>query len=88
MELTSTFCRMQESVQRDRAANAILENIRRVAEKAAQAWSAVALAAEQREARHERTRIIADLAALQNEHAPIEGNRLPSENPDGGRENP
>ena len=54
MELSSTFCRMQETVQRDRAANAILGNIRLVAEKAAKAWSAVALLAEQREARRER----------------------------------
>ena len=88
MELSSTFCRMQETVQRDRAANAILENIRAVAEKAAKAWSAVALAAEQREARRERTRIIADMAALQNESAPGEEDRLLSENPGRGFENP
>lgn len=84
MELSSTFCRMQETVQRDRAANAILENIRLVAEKAAKAWGAVALAAEQREARRERTRIIADMTALQHEPAPSEEDRLLSENPDRG----
>ncbi len=88
MELSSTFCRMQETIQRERAANAILENIRLVAEKAAKAWSAVALSAEQREARRERTRIIADMAALQNEPAPSEEGRLLSENPDRGFENP
>ena len=88
MELSSTFCRMQETVQRDRAANAILENIRAVAEKAAKAWSAVALATEQREARRERTRIIADMAALQNESALGEEDRLLSENPDRDFENP
>lgn len=88
MELSSTFCRMQEAVQRDRAANAILENIRAVAEKAAKAWGAVALAAEQREARRERTRIIADMAGLQSEPAPGEEDRLLSENPDRGFENP
>lgn len=88
MELSSTFCRMQETIQRDRAANAILENIRLVAEKAAKAWGAVALAAEQREARRERTRIIADMAALQNEPVPSEEDRLLSENPDRGFENP
>lgn len=87
MELSSTFCRMQETIQRDRAANAILENIRLVAEKAAKAWGAVALAAEQREARRERTRIIADMAALQNEPVPSEEDRLLSENPDRGFEN-
>ncbi len=88
MELSSTFCRMQETVQSDRAANAILENIRLVAEKAAKAWGAVALAAEQREARRERTRVIADMAALQNEPVPGEEDRLLSENPDRGCENP
>lgn len=88
MELSSTFCRMQETVQRDRAANAILGNIRLVAEKAAKAWSAVAFLAEQREARRERTRIIADMAALQNEPVPDEEDRSLSENPDRGFENP
>ena len=88
MELSSTFCRMQENIQRDRAINAVLENIRRVAEKAANAWSTVALAAEQREARRERTRIIADMAALQNERLPSEEDRLLSENPDRGFESP
>jgi len=87
MELSSTFCRMQETVQHDRAANAILENIRVVAEKAAKAWGAVALSAEQREARRERTRIIADIVALQNEPAPSEEDRLLSENPDRGFQN-
>lgn len=88
MELSSTFCRMQETVQRDRAANAILGNIRLVAEEAAKAWSAVALLAEQREARRERTRIIADIAALQNEPVADEEDRSLSENPDRGFENP
>lgn len=88
MELSSTFCRMQETIQRDRAANAILGNIRLVAEKAAKAWSAVALLAEQREARRERTRIIADMAALQNEPVADEEDRSLSENPDRGFENP
>jgi len=87
MELSSTFCRIQENVQRDRAANAALENIRLVAEKAAKAWGTVALSAEQREARRERTRIIADMAALKNESAPGEDDRLLSENPDRGFEN-
>lgn len=88
MELSSTFCRMQENVQRDRAADAVLENIRLVAEKAATAWGTVALSAEQREARRERTRIIAEMAALQNEGIAKEEERLLSENPDRGFENP
>jgi len=86
MELSSTFCRMQENVQRDRATNAKLQNVRLVAGKAAKAWDAVALAAEQREARRERTRIIADIKAFQNQPAAIE-DRLLSENPDRGFEN-
>ncbi|WP_070152876.1 hypothetical protein [Sphingobium phenoxybenzoativorans] len=88
MELSSTFCRMHETVQSDRAANAILQNVRLVAEKVAKAWGAVALAAEQREARRERTRVIADMAALRNEPVPSEEDRLLSENPDRGCENP
>ena len=84
MQLSSAFCRIQETIQRDRAANAILENIRIVAEKAAKAWGAVAFVAEQREARQERMRIIADMAALQNEHVPGDDDRLLSENPDRG----
>lgn len=87
MELSSTFCRMQENVQRDRATNAILQNVRLVAEKAAKAWGAVALAAEQREARRERKRIIADMKALQDQQAPSEEGRLLRENPDRGFEN-
>jgi len=86
MELSSTFCRMQEKVQHDRATNAILQNVRLVAEKAAKAWGAVALAAEQREARRERTRIIADMKALQDQQAPSEEDRLLGENPDRGFE--
>ncbi|OJY68599.1 MAG: hypothetical protein BGP16_04960 [Sphingobium sp. 66-54] len=87
MELSSTFCRMQETVQRDRAANAILENIRVVAGRAANAWGIEALFAERREARRERTRVIADMAALQNEQAPSEDDKLLSENPDRGVKN-
>jgi len=37
MQLSSTFCRMQETHQRDRAANATLENVRAVADRAASA---------------------------------------------------
>lgn len=87
MELSSTFCQMQESVQRDRAATTELGNIRLVAEKAAKAWGILAIAAGQREARRERTRIIADMTALQNELVPSNDDRLLSENPDRGFQN-
>jgi hypothetical protein len=87
MELSSTFCRAQETLQRHRAANAILENIRVVAARAATAWGFEALSAEQREARRDRARIIAEMAALQNEPVPGDEDRLLSENPDRGFEN-
>jgi len=84
MEPSSTLCRIQEAYQQDRAANAVLENVRTVAGKAAKAWGIEALAAEHREARRERTRIIADMAALQKQRLPEEEDRLFSENPDRG----
>jgi hypothetical protein len=56
---SASLCREQESLQRDRAASASLQNVRIVAERAASAWCIEAVAAEKREARHERTRLIA-----------------------------
>lgn len=88
MELSSTLCRVQETIQRDRADSAILENIRVIAERAATAWGVEALSAERREARRERTRIIEDMAALQQERTATEEDRLLSENPDFGLETP
>lgn len=88
MELSSTFCRVQETNQRDRAANAMLENIRVIAARAATAWGVEALSAERREARRARTRIIADMAALQIDRIPSEEDGLLSKNPDRGFENP
>ena len=88
MELSSTFCRVQEAHQRDRAVNAMLENVRIIAGTAAKAWGVEALAAECREARRARTRIIADMAALQKERSLEEEDRLFSENPDRGCANP
>lgn len=64
MELSSLFCRAQETYQRDRASNAILRNVRAVADRAADAWRFEALAAERREARHERTRIINEMLGI------------------------
>jgi hypothetical protein len=75
---SANLCREQETIQRDRAASTSLENVRIVAERAANAWGAEALAAEKREARHERTREVAlNLASMTND-----GGELPSENPD------
>ena len=88
MELSSTFCRVQETVQRDRAANAILENIRVIAARAANAWGIEALSAERREAQRERTRRIAEMATLQDMSMLSDEDMLLSENPDRGFENP
>jgi hypothetical protein len=87
MQLSSTFCRMQETHQRDRAANATLENVRAVADRAASAWRIEAHAAERRETSREQTRLIAQMLALQNEREPSDEDRLLSENPDRGFEN-
>lgn len=84
MELSSTLCRVQEAYQQDRAAKAVLENVRTVAGKAAKAWGLEALAAERREARRERTRVITEMAVLQKHRFPEEEDRLFSENPDRG----
>jgi len=83
MQLSSALCRVQAAYHRDRAANAILENVRTVAGKAAAAWGLEALAAEARETRRERTRIIADLRGLEKKRV-IEEGRVFSENPDRG----
>lgn len=56
---SASLCREQESLQRARAASSSLQNVRIVAERAASAWCIEAVAAEKREARHERTREIA-----------------------------
>jgi hypothetical protein len=76
MELTSSKCRAQEAVQRDRAANAPLENVRIIAERAANAWASEAIEAERREARRARARTIAQMAAVQDEHAVDDDGRL------------
>ncbi len=48
---SSTLCRAQEAIQRDRSANAELANVRILAGKAAAAWGKEAAFAEQRERR-------------------------------------
>lgn len=60
MELSSSLCRIQEGIHRDRAAKADLENVRVIAEEAATAWGVEAEAAERREARRTVTRAHAD----------------------------
>jgi hypothetical protein len=64
MNPSASLCRSQEAFHRDRAAAAQLENVRVVATRAATAWGREALAAERREARHRRTKVIAAILAL------------------------
>lgn len=52
MTPTSTFCRAQEAAQLQRAASEPLENVRRIARAAAQAWNVEAVWAESREKGH------------------------------------
>lgn len=52
MLLSSALCRAQEMAQRKRADDAILDNVRNLALRAAAAWSIEAEAAEIRETRH------------------------------------
>jgi hypothetical protein len=60
---SAILCRTQESHQRERAAGALLENVRAVATAAANAWGKEAKLAEGREARRERTLQIREASA-------------------------
>lgn len=84
MELTSTFCREQEAFQRNRAASAVLDNVRVVASRAAAAWAYEALAADRREASRERLRMIACIAAVEVERPGDREEAGQNENPDRG----
>lgn len=66
---SSSLCRAQEAYQRRRAAGTPLENVRVIANKAAAAWREEALGAERREARHERTRAVAEARSTQKREA-------------------
>ncbi|MET0376788.1 MAG: hypothetical protein ABW128_21360 [Rhizorhabdus sp.] len=84
MQPSSVLCRAQESLQRTRSANALLANVRLVADKAAAAWAEEAVLAEQREGRQARTRDVA--ADLQDEKRRLRslGDVAFNENPDRG----
>ena len=88
MYLSSTLCRAQEAHHAERAATAQLDNVRAIATKAALAWGHEALSAEQREARHSRTKHIVALATLNTPKSRAERDRLFSEKPDRGFESP
>lgn len=81
---SAILCREQETIQRQRAATASLENVRLISERAAAAWSLEAKAADDREARHKRVREIRATNAAQAAALPVQPDRWVSENPDRG----
>lgn len=83
---SSALCRVQEALQRDRAAGAALDNVRMIAGKAATAWGNEAVQAEAREERQKmgRSRLIAGVFAEKQHSCDLD--RTLSENPDRGLE--
>jgi len=88
MQPSADLCRIQEAFQRLRAESAPLGNERSIAEKAAAAWSAESLVADDRERRQARVRLIRaedqDRKRLLHEQL----DRCASENPDRGCADP
>jgi hypothetical protein len=64
MANTSAFCLAQETVQRERAASAGLENVRMIATKAAAAWAREAEVALKRESKTGREDALPAAASL------------------------
>jgi len=84
MDLSADACRTQVSIERARAADAPLANVRRIAELSAVAWGKQLALAELREGRRERTlRTRLELVALR-EIGNLQAFALGSENPDRG----
>jgi len=79
---SATLCRAQQAIHLDRAAAAVLENVRAVAVNAAKAWGAEALAADEREARRERMRL------YRLAHAPVNRDDGDDDDGDDFSENP
>ena len=84
MQLTSEQCRKQEAIQRARAEEEPLANVRIIALNVAIAWRQEALAAERREALKLRTKMIAELRLIDRDRASDNCDRALSENPDRG----
>jgi hypothetical protein len=80
---SSTLCRTQEAHQRALASGTALDNVRRIAERAATAWANEAVVAERREARQERMDGTV-VAPAPNQPPLHDQDRLISENPDRG----
>lgn len=84
MPISSALCRAQEAYHRDRATVAKLVNVRAVATSAAKAWGLEAIAAEDREQRALRARLIAEAAKTERAALCAPDERAVSENPDRG----
>lgn len=84
MELTSTQCRAQELIQRERAQSEPLKNVRAVALRAALAWGKEAISAEQREIRKRRKLAISEIRQVQQQRTEDEIGMTENENPDRG----
>ncbi len=86
MTPSSALCRAQQVYHSNRAAGAVLENVRLVSAKAAIAWENEAALADEREIRQERRRANAE-AIDHDEPLPSEAeddDEWLSENPDRG----
>lgn len=81
---SAALCRIQESLQRERSTAAVLANARQIAQKAANAWGAEALLAEQREQRQVRNGVSAADLVEKKRRASDQLDRALSENPDRG----
>lgn len=80
MAMTSEFCRTQEALQRGRAAETSLDNVRLIATRAAVAWEREAIMAESRETKRERESALPEAASPSEESE----DDIVSENPDRG----
>lgn len=85
MHPSSTLCRAQEALQLERAASAVLDNVRDIALKAAKAWGLEAAAREKAEAARDvfLQKRLSGLNSLDEEEE-LEELASFSENPDRG----
>lgn len=64
---TADLCRSQQAFHHNLATTSLLENVRLISTKAAIAWGVEAEAAEDRETRRERTKVMAGIIAAQKQ---------------------
>ena len=83
MTPSADLCRIQEAFQRRRAENTPLGNVRTIAQKAAAAWAAEAVFAEERDRRRD-SRIVHAAESDKQRLAHERLDREISENPDRG----